>query len=352
MCPAKQSLRKKESSSLAFFPYKVPVHLIPLCLNLYCENSIPLIHQSSVLALSTFPTDLGSILRLYNPSFSGSCQGLDIHSVCLAMSEDAPTSVLLSPTPTRTSTATTTSPPTYERNGFLSTGSSPPAPQALLSSAAALSPGLPPSTTPPIPYKPPSPYNTEDPSIDLQRTPRARQQSSCTTSRLIPPESSSRPTSQTSFVSNASSSHVSSLNSPLCTPKVRDFAYPRTHKYHAPSFNHRRYSISSRSSTSSDLDSFFPQRIAGGPLYITDDDWKRGLEDEQHEGEEEEFIEVDGDEESVERRAVCVFDFTAECEGEISIEIGQVVWVEFRKGVSGWLVVRDEITGAPGVCRD
>jgi len=42
-----------------------------------------------------------------------------------------------------------------------------------------------------------------------------------------------------------------------------------------------------------------------------------------------------------------VFDFTAECEGEISIEIGQVVWVEFRKGVSGWLIVRDEITGIP-----
>lgn len=57
---------------------------------------------------------------------------------------------------------------------------------------------------------------------------------------------------------------------------------------------------------------------------------------------------MDGEEEeSVERRAVCVFDFQAECEGEISIEIGQVVWVEFRKGVSGWLVVRDEITGTP-----
>lgn len=64
-------------------------------------------------------------------------------------------------------------------------------------------------------------------------------------------------------------------------------------------------------------------------------------------GEEgDEDYEVDGEEEeSVERRAVCVFDFQAECEGEISIEIGQVVWVEFRKGVSGWLVVRDEITG-------
>jgi hypothetical protein len=59
-----------------------------------------------------------------------------------------------------------------------------------------------------------------------------------------------------------------------------------------------------------------------------------------------EFVEeVDGDEEIVERRAVCVFDFTAEYDGEISIEAGQVVWVEFRKGVSGWLVVRDEITG-------
>lgn len=57
--------------------------------------------------------------------------------------------------------------------------------------------------------------------------------------------------------------------------------------------------------------------------------------------------EVDGDEEVVERRAVCVFDFTAEYDGEISIETGQVVWVEFRKGVSGWLVVRDEITGHP-----
>ena len=264
------------------------------------------------------------------------------------MSEDAPTSVLLSPSPTRPSTTTATSPSTYERNGFLSTGSSPPAPQALLSSAAALSPGLPPAMTPPIPHKPPSPYDTEDSSIDLQRTPRATQQPSSSTSRLVPPESSSRPTSQTSFVSNASSSRLSSLNSPLCTPKVRDFAYPRTHKYHAPSFNNRRSSISSRSSTSSDLDSFFPQRIGAGPLYVTDDGWKSGFDDEQHEGEEEEFIEVDGDEEIVERRAVCVFDFTAECEGEISIEIGQVVWVEFRKGVSGWLVVRDEITGTLG----
>jgi hypothetical protein len=69
---------------------------------------------------------------------------------------------------------------------------------------------------------------------------------------------------------------------------------------------------------------------------VSADDWNQ----------EEGYEEVDGeDEEVVERRAVCVFDFTAECQGEISIEIGQVVWVEFRKGVSGWLVVRDEITG-------
>jgi hypothetical protein len=136
------------------------------------------------------------------------------------------------------------------------------------------------------------------------------------------------------------------LNSPLCTPKVRDFAYPRTHKYHAPSFNNRRYSISSRSSTSSDLDSFFPQRIGAGPLYVADDGWREGIADHDDLDDQEFDHEVDdGDEEIVERRAVCVFDFTAECEGEISIEIGQVVWVEFRKGVSGWLVVRDEITG-------
>jgi hypothetical protein len=76
-------------------------------------------------------------------------------------------------------------------------------------------------------------------------------------------------------------------------------------------------------------------------LYVSEDDsWRRDSE--------EEAFEVDGeDEELVERRAVCVFDFSAECEGEISIEIGQVVWVEYRKGVSGWLVVRDEITGIP-----
>jgi hypothetical protein len=59
-------------------------------------------------------------------------------------------------------------------------------------------------------------------------------------------------------------------------------------------------------------------------------------EDDDDDAEEEELVE---------KRAVCVFDFAAECEGEISIEIGQVVWVEFRKGVSGWLVVKDEITG-------
>ena len=148
--------------------------------------------------------------------------------------------------------------------------------------------------------------------------------------------------SQTSFISNTSSNH-SALNSPLCTPKVRDFAYPRNHKYHAPSFSSRRYSISSRSSTSSDIDSLFPQRIPAGTLDAAEDTWKlSGANDD-----EEEFVEVDGDEEIVERRAVCVFDFTAECEGEISIEIGQVVWVEFRKGVSGWLVVKDEITGNP-----
>jgi hypothetical protein len=61
-----------------------------------------------------------------------------------------------------------------------------------------------------------------------------------------------------------------------------------------------------------------------------------GGDDDDDDAEEEELVE---------KRAVCVFDFAAECEGEISIEIGQVVWVEFRKGVSGWLVVKDEITG-------
>lgn len=262
------------------------------------------------------------------------------------MSQEAPTSVVLSPAPTR-------APNNHERNGFLSTGSSPPAPQALLSSAAALSPGLPMSITPPILHKPPSPsLSPTNAGIDLQRTPRARQTSSTSSLRLIPPldhqlphsSSSSRPTSQISFNSTASLN-----NSPLCTPKVRDFAYPRSHKYHAPSFNNRRYSISSRSSTSSDLDSFFPQRIGAGPLYVTEESWKQHVhqDDDGADLQQEEFdVEVDdGDEEIVERRAVCVFDFTAECEGEISIEIGQVVWVEFRKGVSGWLVVRDEITG-------
>jgi len=104
--------------------------------------------------------------------------------------------------------------------------------------------------------------------------------------------------------------------------------------------------VSSRSSTSSDIDSLFPQRL-GHTLYISDDGLKRGVGDEVvGDDGEGEFLEVDGDdEEIVERRAVCVFDFTAECEGEISIETGQVIWVEFRKGVSGWLVVRDEITG-------
>jgi len=86
-------------------------------------------------------------------------------------------------------------------------------------------------------------------------------------------------------------------------------------------------------------------------LYVTSEDWPgQGQGQGQGQGREdgiaEGFDEVDGDEEEiVERRAVCIFDFTAECQGEISIEIGQVVWVEFRKGVSGWLVVRDEITG-------
>jgi len=81
---------------------------------------------------------------------------------------------------------------------------------------------------------------------------------------------------------------------------------------------------------------------------MTDEDaWKRNLDDEP-----EELFDVDGDEqdeEIVERRAVCVFDFSAECDGEISIEIGQVVWVEFRKGASGWLVVRDEISESKGL---
>jgi len=83
-------------------------------------------------------------------------------------------------------------------------------------------------------------------------------------------------------------------------------------------------------------------------LYIADESWKLLTADDGglEQAGEEDYEVMDGEEEeSVERRAVCVFDFQAECEGEISIEIGQVVWVEFRKGVSGWLVVRDEITG-------
>jgi len=72
-----------------------------------------------------------------------------------------------------------------------------------------------------------------------------------------------------------------------------------------------------------------------------------GREQEWNEEDLEDVFPEDGDEEEiVERRAICVFDFVAECEGEISIESGQVVWVEFRKGKSGWLVVRDEFTGA------
>jgi hypothetical protein len=88
-------------------------------------------------------------------------------------------------------------------------------------------------------------------------------------------------------------------------------------------------------------------------LYIADESWKLltaeegGLEQPVGAGDEDYEVMDGEEEESVERRAVCVFDFQAECEGEISIEIGQVVWVEFRKGVSGWLVVRDEITGTP-----
>ena len=180
-------------------------------------------------------------------------------------------------------------------------------PQALLASAADLSPGL--------PFKrPPSPTSDEI-------TPRPRHPSSTSSLLNTFPISQSRPESQASF---------NSAPSPLCTPKIKDFAYPKSHKYHAPSFNNKRYSISSRSSTSSDLDSFFPSRMQTS-----------GMEEQTSWKEE-----VDGDdEEVVERRAICVFDFEAECEGELTIEIGQVVWVEFRKGASGWLVVRDEITG-------
>lgn len=102
--------------------------------------------------------------------------------------------------------------------------------------------------------------------------------------------------------------------------------------------------MSSRSSTSSDLDGFFPNRL-GAQLYISEDTWRQGEDG----GDEGGFGDDAEEEELVEKRAVCVFDFAAECEGEISIEIGQVVWVEFRKGVSGWLVVKDEITGTPAI---
>ena len=80
----------------------------------------------------------------------------------------------------------------------------------------------------------------------------------------------------------------------------------------------------------------------GAQVYVSEDLWKTGDDHEEFMGDEDDDAE---EEELVEKRAVCVFDFAAECEGEISIEIGQVVWVEFRKGVSGWLVVKDEITG-------
>jgi len=243
------------------------------------------------------------------------------------------------------------------------TGTSPSAPQEILSSSADLSPGIPittPASTPstcsnlnpnthPPPPRTSSPYLTPQDALDVldHPTPRARHQQSSSPKLLLPESTTtttnSRPPSQISFTSTSSRGlNVPSLNSPLCTPKLRDFAYPRAHKYHAPNFNTQRYSVSSRSSTSSDIDSFFPQRL-GGQLYVTADDWKH--DPLLLQAQDEEF-EVDGeDEEVVERRAVCVFDFVAECQGEISIEIGQVVWVEFRKGVSGWLVVRDEITG-------
>jgi len=244
--------------------------------------------------------------------------------------------------------------PTSRKNGSTAmtgtgnggTGSSPPAPQALLNSSADLSPGI----THTIPQQQQEQEHQsqqqqqERQEHDIiesdQRTPTARQQST-STSRLVPPDRqlSSRPTSQTSFVST--SSLQSSLHSPLCTPKVRDFAYPKQHKYHAPTFNSRRYSVSSQSSTSSDLDGFFPNRM-GAQVYVSEDLWKAGDDPEEFRGDEDDDAE---EEELVEKRAVCVFDFAAECEGEISIEIGQVVWVEFRKGVSGWLVVKDEITG-------
>lgn len=83
----------------------------------------------------------------------------------------------------------------------------------------------------------------------------------------------------------------------------------------------------------------------GGQLYVSEDLWKTGDHEEEFTGDVNDDEDDAEEEELVEKRAVCVFDFAAECEGEISIEIGQVVWVEFRKGVSGWLVVKDEITG-------
>ena len=220
---------------------------------------------------------------------------------------------------------------------------------SLLSSSADLSPGIlrtnPTETSPTSPLQQsfpvqspnthPFPYNEID-----QPTPRP---GSTSLSHLLPPPSHSHPDSSSRPDSIASSRLSISLYSPLCTPKIRDFAYPRTHKYHAPNFNSRRVSISSRSSTSSDLDFLFPTRLAGAIVTETFE----GREQEWNEEDLEDVFPEDGDEEEiVERRAICVFDFVAECEGEISIESGQVVWVEFRKGKSGWLVVRDEFTGA------
>jgi hypothetical protein len=192
-------------------------------------------------------------------------------------------------------------------------------PQALLSSSADLSPGLPLKQHQ---LPPPSPTSLLAPPTADEITPRPRQPSRTPSLLNTAVTNNSRPASQIS---------QTSTNSPLCTPKIKDFAYPKQHKYHAPPFNTRRYSISSRSSTSSDLDSFFPSRGGNVGGDGVDDGWR-----EDEEGEDEEVVE---------RRAVCVFDFEAECEGEMTIESGQVVWVEFRKGVSGWLVVRDEITG-------
>src|SRR5271155_4551131 len=94
------------------------------------------------------------------------------------------TSVIVTPM----SAATSTQSQKFEKNGFLnaSTGSSPPAPQALLSSSAALSPGLPfapiaathlyPSSPPRSPS--PSPTREALPSGDPQIPPRARHPSS------------------------------------------------------------------------------------------------------------------------------------------------------------------------------